>query len=139
MKFNLNLTLLICAGAALAFLILYYSCEPWSVSRSIGAIVAFPALVLLVAARLQLGSAFTVRARATVLVTQGIYSRIRNPIYIFSCLAIAGLAFFFDQPYLLWLLLVLVPLQVYRAKKEEQVLHLKFGDEYLRYKQRTWF
>jgi protein-S-isoprenylcysteine O-methyltransferase Ste14 len=37
------------------------------------------------------------------------------------------------------LLCVLVPLQIFRARKEEQVLHEAFGEEYARYKAATWF
>jgi protein-S-isoprenylcysteine O-methyltransferase Ste14 len=32
-----------------------------------------------------------------------------------------------------------VPVQVARARKEEQVLHQAFGEEYERYKAGTWF
>ena len=34
---------------------------------------------------------------------------------------------------------VLVPLQVYRARKEDAVLAAAFGEEYERYKAGTWF
>jgi protein-S-isoprenylcysteine O-methyltransferase Ste14 len=34
---------------------------------------------------------------------------------------------------------VLIPLQIYRTRKEEQVLAEKFGDAYLEYKRKTWF
>jgi protein-S-isoprenylcysteine O-methyltransferase Ste14 len=33
----------------------------------------------------------------------------------------------------------LIPLQVFRVRKEEQVLEAKFGDAYRHYKRRTWF
>jgi len=42
-------------------------------------------------------------------------------------------------PKLLWVLAALIPLQVYRARKEDRVLAAKFGDEYGAYKARTWF
>ena len=41
-------------------------------------------------ARHQLGDSFAVRAEAKKLVTHGIYSKIRNPIYIFGGLAFVG-------------------------------------------------
>jgi protein-S-isoprenylcysteine O-methyltransferase Ste14 len=34
---------------------------------------------------------------------------------------------------------ILLPLQIVRARKEEQVLRQAFGEEYNRYKQHTWF
>lgn len=81
------------------------------------------------------------RAWATrqTLVTHGLYSRIRNPIYVFGALTIAGIVLFIGQPILLVILAVIVPLQIYRVKNEEKVLAAKFGDEYRAYKARTWF
>jgi len=64
---------------------------PWTMSRIIGVAIAAPALLLLLTARIQLGRAFSVRAKASNLVTSGLYSRIRNPIYVFSALFILGL------------------------------------------------
>jgi protein-S-isoprenylcysteine O-methyltransferase Ste14 len=35
--------------------------------------------------------------------------------------------------------LVIVPLQVVRARREERVVAEAFGEEYERYKNKTWF
>jgi protein-S-isoprenylcysteine O-methyltransferase Ste14 len=35
--------------------------------------------------------------------------------------------------------LVLIPLQIIRARREAAVLEAKFGDEYREYRKRTWF
>ena len=40
---------------------------------------------------------------------------------------------------LLLLLLVLVPVQVLRARREAAVLEARFGDTYRDYRKRTWF
>ncbi len=104
-----------------------------------GAVLALVGLTLLTVARLQLGDSFSVRPQARHLVTTGLYSRIRNPIYLFGVIGLSGLALYFERPVLLLLLLVLVPLQIRRAKAEERVLTEKFGDEYVRYKAQTWF
>ena len=90
-------------------------------------------------ARVQLGSAFSAKAKATALVTTGIYSRIRNPIYVFGAVLLTGIILFSGKFWFLLLLLVLIPMQIYRSRKEEQVLTEKFGDTYLEYKQKTWF
>jgi protein-S-isoprenylcysteine O-methyltransferase Ste14 len=37
------------------------------------------------------------------------------------------------------LIVVLVPMQIVRARKEEQVLMEAFGEEYAQYKAGTWF
>ena len=112
---------------------------PWTPHRILGLTVAVPALLLLVVARLQLGRAFSVRPMATTLVTTGLYSRIRNPIYLFGALFIVGIAILIGFPWLLLVLIVIVPLQIFRSRKEAEVLEARFGDEYRAYKQKTWF
>ena len=112
---------------------------PWTIARVAGLAVAIPAFLLLVLARVQLGRAFSVRAKATTLVTTGIYSRIRNPIYVFGGLMLAGFILWVNRPWLLLLFVVLIPMQVYRIRKEERVLTEKFGVSYLDYKRQTWF
>lgn len=112
---------------------------PWTPSRTIGLALAVPALLLLLTARIQLGRAFSVRAKATNLVTTGLYSRIRNPIYVFSTIVLLGVIIWSGRPLFLLLLAVLIGVQTYRSRKESAVLEAKFGDEYRRYKQKTWF
>jgi protein-S-isoprenylcysteine O-methyltransferase Ste14 len=90
-------------------------------------------------ARIQLGQSFSVAAKAQRLVTSGLYSRIRNPIYVFGGLVIAAFVVYIGRPVLLLAFVVLVPMQIVRARKESQVLEEKFGDEYRAYKARTWF
>ena len=79
------------------------------------------------------------RAKATTLVTTGIYSRIRNPIYVFGGLMLAGFILWVNKPRLLLCFIILIPMQVYRIRKEERVLTEKFGSAYLDYKRQTWF
>jgi protein-S-isoprenylcysteine O-methyltransferase Ste14 len=57
--------------------------EPWGPMRIVGACMVVFGLLMWSLARFQLGKAFSVQAKASVLVTRGLYSRIRNPIYIF--------------------------------------------------------
>jgi protein-S-isoprenylcysteine O-methyltransferase Ste14 len=112
---------------------------PWTPWRIAGLAIAAPAFALFVLARLQLGSAFSARAKAGVaLVTTGIYARIRNPIYVFGGLSIAGVIIWAHRPWLLLVFAVLIPLQVWRVRNEERVLEAKFGDAYRAYKAQTW-
>jgi protein-S-isoprenylcysteine O-methyltransferase Ste14 len=134
-----NLLTLAASLAALAFFVVHFWGQPWTPMRIAGAAIGLPSLALLILARIQLGGSFSVRAKAQALVTDGLYSRIRNPIYVFGGLTVAGIFLFAGAPKLLWALAALVPLQVYRARKEERVLAAKFGDEYRAYKARTWF
>jgi len=104
-----------------------------------GVAIALLSLVLLIVARIQLGESFSVRAEAKNLVTSGIYCRIRNPIYVFHILMLAGICLYFSLRWWLLIFLILVPIQIFRARKEEKVLAEVFGDEYQRYKACTWF
>lgn len=137
MKLNIA-TLAIVLVAAILFGV-HASKLPWTPWRIAGAAIAGPALLLLVVARLQLGRAFSVHAKASTLVTSGLYSRIRNPIYFFGALIILGIIVFAAKPWWLLIFVVLIPLQIYRARKEAQVLEKKFGSAYLEYKRKTWF
>src|SRR5260370_41812664 len=111
----------------------------WTAWRIAGTAIAAPAFLLFVAARIELGRAFSVQAKATTLVTTGVYSRIRNPIYFFGATFILGIILWMGRPWLLVIFVVLIPLQVVRSRKEERVLTEKFGAAYLDYKQKTWF
>jgi protein-S-isoprenylcysteine O-methyltransferase Ste14 len=134
-----NLITLTIFIVALALLSPFLSRIDWTPTRMAGAALAAAALLMLVVARMQLGAAFAVRAQAKTLVTTGIYSRIRNPIYIFGALFLVGLSIMLENWLLLVLVVVLVPLQIVRARKEEAALAEAFGEEYARYKAQTWF
>jgi protein-S-isoprenylcysteine O-methyltransferase Ste14 len=112
---------------------------PWTANRIAGLTIAAPALLLVLTARIQLGRAFSVRAKASNLVTSGLYSRIRNPIYVFSALFILGIIIWSGRPAFLLLLAILIPVQIVRSRRESAVLEAKFGDEYRQYKRNTWF
>src|SRR5262249_54775699 len=83
--------------------------RPWDTTRAIGFLIALFATIILFIARYQIGSSFTVTPQARALVTHGVYSRIRNPIYDFSGLVPAGVFISFHLSWGLLLLLVLIP------------------------------
>jgi protein-S-isoprenylcysteine O-methyltransferase Ste14 len=64
----------------------------WTAVKIAGGVLAGLAVIGLVAARLQLGASFSVKAKARKLVTTGVYAKIRNPIYVFGELFILGLS-----------------------------------------------
>ena len=111
----------------------------WNTARLAGLCIAVPAAVLLFTARSQLGKSFSVTPQARELVTWGLYSKIRNPIYVFSALMVVGVLIALQHRYALLLLVVLIPAQLIRARKEAQVLEARFGDEYRKYREGTWF
>ncbi len=74
----------------------------------------------------------------TAIISNGVYTYSRNPIYLALCLITIGMGFFLNS---LWVLLSVIPAAVlvyYIAiKKEEAYLEKKFGDEYLQYKNKV--
>ena len=107
--------------------------------RAAGIALALVSFGLLLTARAQLGSSFSVTPQARALVSHGLYSRIRHPMYVFVDLTIAGIALTLGIWYVLGIVLVLVPLQIRNARKESRLLQEKFGDTYAKYRSQTWF
>ena len=126
------------AGVAILLVIIFYA-GPWNIWRAVGLAIALPSLVLLFIARFQLGRSFAVTPQAKVLVTHGLYSKIRNPMYVFSFLLVFGFFIALQKPYLYPLLAILVVVQLVRVRQESRVLEEKFGEEYRRYREKTWF
>lgn len=112
---------------------------PRGFERDLGLILALIGLAGVILSRYTLGRSFSIRAKATALVTDGIYSRIRNPIYVSGMFFILGMVLIIGRFELLAIFIVLVPLQIVRARREAAVLEAKFGDEYREYRRRTWF
>jgi protein-S-isoprenylcysteine O-methyltransferase Ste14 len=107
--------------------------------RILGLVLALSGLAGVIISRFTLGRSFSVTARATALVTTGIYSRIRNPIYVSGIASVTGIFLMLRQRYLWIALLIIVPLQIVRARREARVLESRFGDDYREYRRRTWF
>jgi protein-S-isoprenylcysteine O-methyltransferase Ste14 len=113
--------------------------QPWTALRTAGAVLAVVGYSTFVTARLQLGKSFAVTPQAKELVTLGLYSRIRNPIYVFVDVMIFGLILALHLYWLFALYPLLVAMHVLRAHREAKVLQVKFGQAYLDYQNRTWF
>jgi protein-S-isoprenylcysteine O-methyltransferase Ste14 len=113
--------------------------QPWTVTRIAGVVLAAVGYSMFVTARLQLGKSFAVTPQAKDLVTLGLYSRIRNPIYFFVDVMIFGLILALHLYWLYLLFPLLVTMHVFRARREAKVLQEKFGQAYLDYCNRTWF
>ncbi len=136
---KLNYATLAILAVSLTILVSFASEQPWTAPHIAGVAIFIPSFLLFVLARIQLGKAFSVRAKATTLVTTGIYSRIRNPIYVFGGLMMVGIILWVNRPWLLLILAVVIPMQILRSRKEAKVLEEKFGAAYREYKQKTWF
>lgn len=112
---------------------------PWNTQRIVGSALLMVGMVLVLTARFQLGKSFSITPQAKKLVTHGLYSKIRHPIYLFGTIAIAGMFLILKIPPLWMLLGALAVLQVLRADKEARVLEAKFGEQYRAYRRQTWF
>jgi len=113
--------------------------EPWTASRIAGAFLTVFGYVLVITARVQLGTSFSVRPEARELVTHGLYSRIRNPMYVFLDVLLFGLVLVLR---IYWLFLILAGLAIsqgLQARREAKLLQEKFGQAYLDYRNQTWF
>jgi protein-S-isoprenylcysteine O-methyltransferase Ste14 len=113
--------------------------SPWTATRILGAILALVGYVLAFVSRVQLGKSFTVMPEARELVTHGLYSRLRNPIYVFVDLLLVGLILALALHWLFAVLGVVVALQAIQARREARVLQDRFGQAYVDYRKRTWF
>ncbi|MBX2990780.1 MAG: hypothetical protein KF749_06370 [Bacteroidetes bacterium] len=106
---------------------------------AIGAVLALPFVVLLIASRIQLGKSFAVKPEAKGLVTSGLYSKIQHPMYVFLDLFLIAVIIAIGWPLLLLVWYVLVVVQAIQSRREEAVLATAFGAEYRTYQSQTWF
>ena len=112
----------------------------WDLARVIGFALAVIFLMLLALARIQLGTNFSVTPQARQLVTTGVYSKVRNPVYVFSTIAIGGFLLYLHYFIgMLVFLAVIIPVQWLRARAEARVLEAKFGDQYHAYRAQTCY
>ena len=139
MKATINVALTLIVGMALAIIALRSLPATWTPVQIVGLFLLVVGFVLWPLARFQLGNSLTVSAQAKQLVTRGLYSKIRNPIYVFGSILIAGLILLLDRPMWLLVFAVIIPLQLWRAGKESQVLETEFGEAYRTYRASTWF
>lgn len=123
----------------LGFAVLVLSHWQWNVRYLLGIGMAVLGFALWMVARVQLGKSFSVRAQARALVTTGLYSKFRHPIYLFGELAFAGLFIAWGKLIGFLYFVLVCAVQILRIRKEEAVLEQAFGEEYRRYKASTWF
>jgi len=77
--------------------------------------------------------------RKAELVTDGIYSRIRHPLYLATILVFSALALIYPFPRVIVFSLCLIFYTMVGAYFEEQKLVLNYGEEYLEYKETAGF
>ena len=134
---HILLTLMV--GAAIGALLWQHPPAAWTALPVAGLSLLIVGFILWTVARFQLGASFAVKAEARQLVTRGLYSKIRNPIYVFGSMVMAGGILVCGKPVWLLIFLLVIPLQIWRTGKESAVLESAFGEEYRKYRAGTWF
>jgi len=134
-----HVLLTLVVGGAMVLFLWQHPPAAWTIVPITGLCLMIAGFLLWTVAHFQLGASFAVKAEARQLVTRGLYSKIRNPIYVFGSWVFCGAILVFGKPIWLLIFVVLIPLQIWRAKKESAVLEAAFGDEYRRYRAGTWF
>jgi protein-S-isoprenylcysteine O-methyltransferase Ste14 len=118
---------------------MFTSLGAWDMQRVLGTALMVAGMAGIATARYQLGRSFAVRAEAHQLVTHGLYSKIRNPIYVFGTILIAGFVLVIRRPIGWLFVLIAIAGQVIRAHREARGLEAAFGDAYRDYRRKTWF
>ena len=91
---------LLAAGVLVWLLVIWTT--PWNLQRYVGTVLVVVGISFIAVARYQLGKSFSVKPEAHHLVTTGLYSKIRNPIYVFGVVMIVGLTLVLQRP-VLWI------------------------------------
>jgi protein-S-isoprenylcysteine O-methyltransferase Ste14 len=117
----------------------FYLPGAWDVQRTVGTIFVLVGVGGIVVARVQLGTSFSIKPKARKLVTSGVYSKIRNPIYVFGTVLFSALVLVAHRPALWVFVVLMVAVQMVRAHREAQVLETAFGEDYREYRRKTWF
>lgn len=102
--------------------------------------VGMAGLLLWMLSMIHLGKSLAVLPGADTLVAHGVYRYIRHPIYVGITLTLLGLLVACGSVFgMVYLVVVVIPLNLFRARQEEQALAEKFGEHYLQYRNKTWF
>ena len=103
---------------------------------SVGAV----GLILWILAMLTLGPSLAVLPGTARLVTRGVYRYLRHPVYVGIVLTLSGLFLACGSTICLaYVLVVIIPLNIFRARTEEQVLREQLGESYQHYRDTTFF
>ena len=106
----------------------------------LGLTIGVAGLILWILAMLTLGSSLAVLPGTDRLVTSGVYRYFRHPIYIGIVLTLSGLFLACGSKIcLIYVITIVVPLNIFRARSEEKFLREQLGDAYQKYRAITYF
>ena len=138
------LSLLIPLAYPLALVVLWVSPKNFGFGHRVlvyaGWGIGLSGLALWILAMVHLGRALAVLPGAPRLVTHGVYRFLRHPVYLGITLTLLGLVLCLGSLWgLFYLGLLVLPLNLWRARWEERVLRAQFGEAYETWRRRTWF
>jgi protein-S-isoprenylcysteine O-methyltransferase Ste14 len=127
----------------LVSLFIFYNFWSLSFFKVLGIILSLIGFLIWIIGRIHLRKVFQIMPRAKELITTGIYSKIRHPIYIGGFLISVGWVFY---TLFTWLniftiiyLVLYVIIEFSRISVEEKLLEKRFGKKYKEYIKKTWF
>jgi protein-S-isoprenylcysteine O-methyltransferase Ste14 len=109
----------------------------WLVGVATGGSLVLVSVALMILAHEELPKEHGQPERLSMLATNGVYSRIRHPVYLAVMLINLGLSLLFANYLMLILSILLVPAWYMVSKREEKLLIEKFGERYLEYLKQT--
>lgn len=102
--------------------------------------VGVAGVLLWIAAMGALGKSLAVLPGSDRLVAGGVYKYLRHPIYVGIFFTLLGIFIACGSRFgLVYLVVVVLPLNLVRARLEENALQEKFGESYADYKSKTFF
>ena len=105
-----------------------------------GLAIGAAGVVLWVLSMLTLGASLAVLPGTNRLVTRGVYRYMRHPIYVGIVLTLSGLFLACGSVIcLVYVFMVVIPLNIFRARAEEKILHQQLGNAYQQYCAKTFF
>jgi len=118
---------------------IYYGfyCVPsfWNVYHIFWFLLTFCSFGCWASSRIQLGALATFRPKVgKYIVTSGLYKYFRHPIYYFGTIALFSYIMLLKRYQLLFVFVIIIPMQIIRALREEKVLKGKFEEHYEDYK-----
>ena len=105
-----------------------------------GLVIGAVGVVLWILSMLTLGPSLAVLPGTDRLVTRGVYRYLRHPIYVGIVLTLSGLFLACGSSIcLLYVFIVVIPLNIFRARAEEKALYQQLGNDYQQYRANTFF
>jgi protein-S-isoprenylcysteine O-methyltransferase Ste14 len=111
---------------------------PWPVSIVLGLIILIPATYLLIRGSKDAGEE-TLKPSPDHKMYGGIYEKMRHPQAVGESVTWLGGAFLLNSPFLVLYSLIWLPIYYLMCRAEERDLVLRFGQDYVEYKQRVGF